>query len=136
MNRTALQNYFSIENFCETIRDMDGDIVKYGIDHLMNETITFAGILHHIEVLGEIAKNLSEDFKGAVPEIKWNDIARTRDIIIHHYHKIDPEIVRKILQEQVPILVTRLPKLREIAIAHLDESDRNDVLKNDFHEIL
>jgi len=127
MNRTALQDYFSIENFRELVEDTQKDIQQSGVDYLIGNKLSFSGILHRCEILGEIAKNLSKDFKDAVPNIPWNDIAKTRDIITHHYHKIDPQIIRKILEEQIPILLTVLPKLRKTAFTNLDPDDQKDI---------
>lgn len=128
MNRTALQDYFSIENFQEIIRDTAQDIEKSGIGYLMENKLAFAGVLHRCEILGEIAKNLSDNFKQTVPDIPWNDIAKTRDIITHHYHRVDPQIIKKILEEQIPILTKILPKLRQTAFDKLDPDDQNDVV--------
>jgi uncharacterized protein with HEPN domain len=128
MNRTALQDYFSIENFQEIVKDTQQDIQKSGIDFLMGNKLEFAGILHRCEILGEIAKNLSDNYKKASASIPWNDIAKTRDIITHHYHKIDSEIIKKILQEQIPILLKALPQLKQIAFSNLDPEDQKDAL--------
>lgn len=129
MNRTALQDYFSIENFQEIIRDTEQDIKKAGIGYLMDDKLAFAGVLHRCEILGEIAKNLSENFRQVIPDIPWNDIAKTRDIITHHYHRVDPQIIKKILEEQIPILSKALPLLQQTAFDNLDPDDQKDVLK-------
>ena len=129
MNRTALQDYFSVTNFCEIIVDTRSDIEDRGVEDIMNDKLFFAGILHRLETLGEKAKNLSEDFKIQFPNIPWNDIARTRDLITHHYHKIDPEIVRGILNEQISILNVAVPYLQKVAFVGLDPDDQMDVEK-------
>lgn len=128
MNRTALQDYFSIENFQQIVEDTQKDIEQSGIDYLMGNKLAFSGILHRCEILGEIAKNLSSNYKEEAPAVPWNDIAKTRDIITHHYHKIDPQIIKKILEEQIPILLKILPQLRKIAFNSLDPDDQKDIV--------
>lgn len=126
MNRTALRDYFSIENFVEIIHDTEQDIKEVGIEYLVTNKLAFAGILHRCETLGEIAKNLSEGFKNIFSDIPWNDIAKTRDIITHHYHRVDPQIIKKILEEQIPFLEKFLPSFEQAVIDNLDPDDQLD----------
>ncbi|MDO8120696.1 DUF86 domain-containing protein [Isoptericola sp. b490] len=44
--------------------------------------------------IGEAVKALSADLTGGHPEVPWSDIARMRDLIGHHYYKLDAQIVR------------------------------------------
>jgi uncharacterized protein with HEPN domain len=41
----------------------------------------------------EIVKRLPSDLLSTHSKIAWNDIARFRDILIHHYERIDLNIV-------------------------------------------
>ncbi|MCX6703763.1 MAG: DUF86 domain-containing protein [Candidatus Zambryskibacteria bacterium] len=130
MNRTALQDYLSIENFCEIVNNTEKDIASHSIEYLINDDLSFSGILYRTETLGEIAKNLSTSFTENFPQIPWSDIARTRDIIVHHYHDVDPQIIRKILEDQIPILSSILPELKKYAVEHLDPDDQKDIVAN------
>ena len=41
--------------------------------------------------IGELAKNLSEDFRSVHSGIPWRDIIRMRDLFAHHYGAVDYE---------------------------------------------
>ena len=41
--------------------------------------------------IGELTKNLSEDFRNSHAEIPWKSVTGTRDIFAHHYGSIDFE---------------------------------------------
>ena len=41
--------------------------------------------------IGELAKNLSEDFRNVHAEIPWKSVTGIRDIFAHHYGSIDFE---------------------------------------------
>jgi uncharacterized protein with HEPN domain len=46
-----------------------------------------------IEILGEAARRVSEEFKRAHPEIPWRRIVAQRNVLIHEYDEVlDPEI--------------------------------------------
>jgi uncharacterized protein with HEPN domain len=46
-----------------------------------------------IEVIGEAAKKVPDDFKAAHPEIEWKKMAGMRDRLIHDYFGVDYHIV-------------------------------------------
>ena len=41
-------------------------------------------IVHHIEIIGEACRSLSNDFQATFSNIPWADIVGMRNILIHH----------------------------------------------------
>lgn len=75
---------------------------------------TQSAVIHQLLIIGEATKRLSDAFRSVHPEIPWPTIARTRDILIHHYEGVDLHEVWKIADVDIPTLVTALePLLRE-----------------------
>lgn len=68
-------------------------------------------IVRNIEVIGEAAKNLSNDLRRQYPHIPWKDMAGARDRLIHHYFGVNNEIVWQIVQKDLPAL---LPQIQTI----------------------
>lgn len=56
------------------------------------ETV-LAAVQFHVFTIGEAAKALPAELTRARPDVPWSDIARMRDLIGHHYYRLDPEIV-------------------------------------------
>lgn len=54
-----------------------------------------------IEVIGEAAKNVPQDFRDQHPEISWRQITGMRDHLIHGYVSIDYEIVWDVIVKRV-----------------------------------
>lgn len=54
--------------------------------------------------IGEAVKALPEELTGRRPEVPSADIARMRDLIGHHYHKLDAQIVRATIGEPLTAL--------------------------------
>lgn len=93
-----LENITLIE---KNIKDIDfNNFVK-------NKTIQDA-IVREIEIIGEAAKNISEDLKNNHPEIPWRKISGMRDKIVHEYFDIDLEIVWKTIQNDLPVFKNKL----------------------------
>ncbi len=50
-------------------------------------------VIHHLRIIGEAARAISQDFKNHHPEIPWGQISGMRNIIVHIYFGVDPDIV-------------------------------------------
>jgi len=70
-------------------------------DEILGNGITYRAIIRSIEIIGEASKKLSDDFKSSHPEIEWNKMGRTRDILIHVYFGIDNDIIWNIVTEKL-----------------------------------
>jgi len=68
-------------------------------------------VIRLLEVIGEAARGLSEDFRNRNPEIPWKQIAGARDRLIHGYFDVDLDIIWGILTSDLPSLITELEKI-------------------------
>lgn len=68
-------------------------------------------IVRRIEVIGEAAKSIPEEFKQQHPEVPWRDIGDMRNVLIHEYFDIDYKIVWKTATEFVPLLKKQVQQL-------------------------
>ncbi len=82
-------------------------------DDFEKDDRTIDAVVRNIEILGEAVKNLTSKIKEKYPEVEWNEIARTRDKIIHFYFGTDPAIVWDIVTQDVPSLSRRLKDIIE-----------------------
>ncbi len=64
-----------------------------------------------LEILGEAAKSVSPALTTAHREIPWGDLAKVRDRLSHHYHRVDREQLWVIATVDVPAIVDPLRSL-------------------------
>ena len=86
------------------IRDAIEDILAYcGNDHdgFLGDRMRQDATLRKLEVIGQAAKNLSEQTKSREPEIPWKQIA-WRDRVSHDYFGVNLEIVWGVVQKELP----------------------------------
>lgn len=62
--------------------------------------------------IGELAKNLTEDFKKTHADIPWKSVTGIRDIFAHHYGSIDFEQTWKTSTVSIATLKIYLLKVR------------------------
>lgn len=58
--------------------------------------------------MGEAAKALSAEFVAAHPEVPWSDMAKVRDRLSHHYHRVDPNQLWTMASVDVPAVRLQL----------------------------
>lgn len=64
-----------------------------------------------LEIIGEAAKNIDDDFKQKHKEIEWKKIVGMRDVMIHKYFEIDLDLVWNTVKEDLPKLKKEISKI-------------------------
>jgi uncharacterized protein with HEPN domain len=66
-----------------------------------NDTLQRA-FVRSLEIIGEAAKNVPDEFRAQYPEPDWRGMSGMRDRLIHGYFGVDYQIVWDVLQNHVP----------------------------------
>jgi len=64
-----------------------------------------------LEIIGEAAKRVPEEFKKEHLDADWKAMAGMRDRLIHGYFDVDYEIVWDVIDNELPILKEQLKNL-------------------------
>jgi uncharacterized protein with HEPN domain len=75
-----------------------------------NETLRRA-FVRSLEVIGQAAKNVPEEFRAKHAHVRWRAIAGMRDRLIHAYFGVDYEIVWDVVRNRVPELQLQLRRI-------------------------
>ena len=90
------------------VLDAIARIEKYinGVDDQMfrDDTLIQDGVIRQLEIIGEAVKHLSPTLRGNHPHIPWQDIAGTRDVLIHDYFGVNLDEVWVMVKRDVPVL--------------------------------
>ncbi len=70
-----------------------------------------AAVERCVEVIGEAANRISDDFRKAHPEIPWRPIIAQRHILAHEYDEIRPERLYSVATVHIPELIEKLQPL-------------------------
>lgn len=65
-------------------------------------------VVHHLQIVGEAARALPDDFRQTHPEIPWKKIVGMRHILVHNYFGTDTTIVWSVVEDDLPDLKTKL----------------------------
>ena len=61
-------------------------------------------VVRQLEIIGEAARNLSDECRDAHQDIEWGQIIGMRNRLIHAYFQVDVELVWEIVTADLPLL--------------------------------
>ena len=84
-----------------------------GLDYekFLTDWKTQDAVARNIEIIGEAARCLPLDFKESHPEIAWDEIVGMRNVIVHEYFGILPDVVWDVIQNELPVLRAQIALL-------------------------
>ncbi|MFH1730590.1 MAG: DUF86 domain-containing protein [Planctomycetota bacterium] len=100
--------------YLEQILEAVEKILSYvagGREEFMRNSLVQDGVIRNFEIIGEAPKQLSEETRCKQPEIPWSDVARFRDILIHHYMGVNLTRVWKVIEGHLPALRRAIDEL-------------------------
>jgi uncharacterized protein with HEPN domain len=83
-------------------------IVQRGRDAFDADVVLRRAVERCLEIIGEASKAMSSDVTDTYPEIPWSDMAKVRDRLSHHYHRIDPSQLWTMATRDIPAVVSLL----------------------------
>lgn len=97
--------------------------IKSANDFLLTPDNTFLldGICMKLIFMGESVKTIDRLSAGKLfplfPSIPWKEIMKLRDIIAHHYFKIDVDVIYSTIKEDLPPLQDALVQIKQLLIS-------------------
>ena len=85
------------------IRGMD-------LQSFLHDRKTIDAVTRNLEIIGEAARQLSEEDRAQYPQIPWTQIVGLRHRIVHDYFGIDTELIWEIASKNAPELAALLRK--------------------------
>ncbi len=81
---------------------------------LENDEIMVLALVKVIEIIGEAASKVSQEYQANHPQILWSAMIGMRNRLVHAYFDINLRILWQTTQEDLPLLIDELKKLPEI----------------------
>lgn len=81
-------------------------------DFERDQMLSFA-VIRALEIFGEAASRVSEQFQKNHPHIPWRAIVGMRNRLIHVYFDIDYDVVWEALISEIPSIIPELERLIE-----------------------
>jgi uncharacterized protein with HEPN domain len=102
-----------IKDILEYMERAEGHIKGLNFEEFLNDDKTCDAVIRCIGVIGEAAKNISDEMRNKYPSVPWRDMAGMRDKTIHGYFTIDFENVWLVVKKEIPKLKPMIKKVLE-----------------------
>lgn len=80
-------------------------------EQFMRDEILQRAFARSLEIIGEAAKQVPDEFRKQYPNIDWKALAGLRDKLIHHYFGVDYSIVWDVVVNELPPVLTSIQPL-------------------------
>ena len=91
--------------YLEDILEACDKIISYTEDISQREfnenTMRFDAVVRNLEIIGEASRQLPESITTAISEVPWREIIGMRNILIHSYFGIDPDVVWSVVTTKI-----------------------------------
>ena len=77
-------------------------------DRFSHDRRTIDAVVRNLTIIGEAAANVPDSVQKRFPSIPWDNMRRTRNVIVHVYFGVNLPVVWKTIQEDLPPLKAQL----------------------------
>lgn len=92
--------------FLDDILEACSKIFRYTegltLDAFRADDKTVDAVVRNFAIIGEAAGKIPDDIRGAMPEVEWKRMAAMRNVLIHGYFGVDPDILWQVTQLKLP----------------------------------
>ena len=96
------------------------------LEEFLSDDMVQAAVIRCVEVVGEAARQVSEDTRRRAPGIPWAEIVGMRNILAHDYGAVDLERVYSVVMEDLLELLKHIIKLISSLEKELDWREDGD----------
>ncbi|MFH1112577.1 MAG: HepT-like ribonuclease domain-containing protein [Pseudomonadota bacterium] len=94
------ERLFDIPDAIEKIEER----AAVGQAEFMEDELIQVWCVHHIQIIGEAAANISLSIRDRYSHIPWQDIIAMRNVLVHQYFGIDYQEIWNAVNVDIPLL--------------------------------
>ena len=76
-------------------------VETHGLEAIESDEMLERGVVRSLEVIGEAARNIPDEYRIMHPYIPWRKIVGLRNRLIHEYFAVDLQILKGILRDEL-----------------------------------
>lgn len=100
-----------LQHILEEAKEACKYVEGYTFEKFHRDGKTARAVIRSIEIIGEAASKISNEYRFEHPEVPWNKIIAMRNRLIHVYFDIDYDTVWMTVQSNIPELIEMINNL-------------------------
>jgi len=98
-----MRNYnLYLKDILAAIESIDSFVEGISYEDFRMDDKTASAVIRKFEIIGEAAKNISDEIRKQYPSLPWKEMAGMRDRLIHFYFGVDYNLVWRTIKERLP----------------------------------
>lgn len=97
-----------IRHIVDAINEIESYIKDVDVNIFISNSMMYHATLRQLEIIGEAANGLTEEFLQNTPQIPWAKIIGLRNLIIHEYFGVDDITIWSVITINLPDLKEQL----------------------------
>jgi len=103
-----------VEDILESIELIESYVANMNFDDFTNDRKTIDAVVRNLEIIGEAARNISDEIKNKYQNVDWKGMIGLRNRIAHGYFGINLTIIWEILKQELPPLKEKMKQIKEL----------------------
>lgn len=109
MSRTVQLRLADLLAALASIASHEARLSEVGV--VRQESVRLDAVVRQLAIVSEAAAHLPDDLVSAEPDIAWADIRGIRIVLDHGYHRVDPTIIWRTVDLDLPPLREAVERL-------------------------
>lgn len=101
--------------YLDDVVEASSRILEYSnamaFEDFVSNKMAYDAILRNLEIIGEAAKNVPQEFREQYPDVEWRKMAGLRDVLAHGYFGLEDETLWNIVETQISPLLTQVSRI-------------------------
>ena len=106
--REASKDIIRLERIIQAIERIKRYTLGKRFDDLVKDDMMYYAVVKNIEIIGEAANLLTNEFKSEHPDTQWKLITGMRNYIVHEYFQVDNTVIWDVIQNDLPYLEAQI----------------------------
>ncbi len=91
-----------LAHILDAIQIIENGLAAYPKDELLNTPLLYYGLVKQVEIIGEAANMLTQEFRNEHTDVDWRPIVNMRNVLVHDYIHISKDMLWYTLTQDIP----------------------------------
>ena len=82
-----------LEHILDAISVIENGLATYPKEELLENRLLYYGLVKQIEIIGEAANMLTQEFRDSHADVNWRPIVNMRHVLVHDYIHISKDML-------------------------------------------
>jgi len=87
---------------------IENGISMYPKSELLDNPLLYYGLVKQVEIIGEAANMLTQEFRDCHTEVNWRPIVNMRHVLVHDYVHISKDMLWATITQDIPQLKVQI----------------------------